>query len=205
MVNITRITQARTAAAAVSCLFIDFQGNLLTTFANLPYPAVSNIPVVALQSLDPSIPISAGQMWTVLPNNGSNASWSIQNSTTGMWLGYSQPSLETTTQAVLQATQENFGLGPVQNSGAFWILNDKNNTALTSWKRPAAFNYSAVTWETFNASLVNQAWLLRDGEPDSREVEVVNDTLSSQHNTKLHFTSFMKKRLPEIISKWRIF
>jgi hypothetical protein len=62
MVNITRITQARTAAAAVSCLFIDFQGNLLTTFANLPYPAVSNIPVVALQSLDPSIPISAGQM-----------------------------------------------------------------------------------------------------------------------------------------------
>jgi hypothetical protein len=62
-----------------------------------------------------------------------------------------------------------------------------------------------VTWETFNASLVNQAWLLRDGEPDSREVEVVDDTLSSQHNTKLHFANFMKKRPPEIISKWRIF
>lgn len=55
MVNLTQAT----VAAVSSCIFIDFQGFLLTNYANFPPPPVSNIPTVALA---PSDAITEGQV-----------------------------------------------------------------------------------------------------------------------------------------------
>ncbi|KAJ6568655.1 hypothetical protein B0H19DRAFT_1065468 [Mycena capillaripes] len=155
MVNITRAA----LAAFSSCLFVDFQGNRLTNWANLPPPPVANIPVVALQ---PGGPITAGQVWNITVTGDPLGPYAIQNFTTGMWFGYSQTFLQAFTQAVLQGTQSHFNIVPALGiPGTFTVTSEFGDVALTSWPQAAPLGHSAVTWELFTPGFAQQVWVLK--------------------------------------------
>ncbi|KAJ7444797.1 hypothetical protein B0H11DRAFT_2341873 [Mycena galericulata] len=168
MVN---ITQATLAAAFSSCLLVDFQGFLLTNFANLPPPPVSNIPAVVLA---PGANITAGQVWNITSTSGTlGPAYAINNFTTGMFLGYSQTFIQSFSQAVLQGAQANLNILPaVGIPGAVTpiakniasIAAELGNAVLTSWQQVGPLNHGAVTWEFARAGLPQQVWTLRAAE-----------------------------------------
>ncbi|KAF8214300.1 hypothetical protein K438DRAFT_1750359 [Mycena galopus ATCC 62051] len=101
-------------------------------------------------------------VWNITLTGDPEGPFAIQNFTTEMFLGYTQPFLQAFTQAALQGTQANFNIRPAAGMpGGFTITAESGNEALTSWKAVGPLNHGTVTWESFTQGFVEQVWSLR--------------------------------------------